>query len=258
MTETAYVFDQAWHAENERLVALQRIWDPATTALLTRVGTRPGWRCLEAGAGKGSIARWLRRLVGPTGVVVATDVDPRFLLPLEAAGVLTLIHDVLMDEPLAEGFDLVHARLLVEHLGVDALSRLAQCVRPGGVLVVEDLDFCSAVSADADGLFEHVLELLLDGMRAHGFDPWLGRRLGRELQATGLTDVTVTATTGVLRGGSAEAEFYRLSLLSLRERARAELLLGEEVDEVLRRLRDPHWSALLPTLVQATGVRPPG
>lgn len=50
---TTYVFDQAWHAERERLAALERIWDPATFAFLAELGIRPGWRCLEVGAGAG-------------------------------------------------------------------------------------------------------------------------------------------------------------------------------------------------------------
>ncbi|HUR51234.1 MAG TPA: methyltransferase domain-containing protein [Mycobacteriales bacterium] len=255
MTDTAYVFDQAWHAERARLEALEQIWDPATTRLLTRVGVRAGWRCLEVGAGAGSTARWLARCVGSHGCVVATDLDTRHLLPLQAEGVQALRHDILRDGTFEGSFDLVHARLVVEHVGVEALPRLVECLRPGGILVVEDLDFCSAVAADADNLFERVLEALLEAMTSHGFDPWLGRRLGRELEEAGLTAVEVTAHTGVLRGGSLEAEFYRLSLISLGERAKLGALRRAEVEELLGRLRDPAWSALLPTLVQATGTR---
>ena len=32
--------------------------------------------CLEVGAGGGSIAHWLCQAVGPTGRVLATDIDP--------------------------------------------------------------------------------------------------------------------------------------------------------------------------------------
>jgi ubiquinone/menaquinone biosynthesis C-methylase UbiE len=39
---------------------------------------QPGWRCLEVGAGRGSMAVWLAQRVGPSGHVVATDVDVGF------------------------------------------------------------------------------------------------------------------------------------------------------------------------------------
>ena len=44
---------------------------------------RPGWRCLEIGAGRGSMATWLAERVGPAGQVVATDIDTRYLERLD-------------------------------------------------------------------------------------------------------------------------------------------------------------------------------
>ena len=38
-----------------------------------------GWRCLEFGAGGGSIAAWLCDRVAPDGAVVATDLDTTVL-----------------------------------------------------------------------------------------------------------------------------------------------------------------------------------
>lgn len=54
-----YALDTAWYAERERLESLTRLYDPTTTRILEGIGVGPGWRCLEVGAGTGSIARWL-------------------------------------------------------------------------------------------------------------------------------------------------------------------------------------------------------
>ena len=51
---------------------------PLVTAL-HRLGLGPGWRCLEVGAGSGSVARWLAAKVGPEGSVLATDIDTRWV-----------------------------------------------------------------------------------------------------------------------------------------------------------------------------------
>lgn len=159
-----------------------------------------------------------------------------------------------MSEPPPDGggFDLVHARLFVEHVGTDALDRLVACLRPGGLLVVEDLDFASAVAAESDGVFSRTRDLLLRAMTAHGFDPELGRRLPQEVEAAGGAVVREAGSTPILRGGTPEAEFYRLSVLSLRGRIADESNVG--ADELLRRLQDRAWTGLLPTLVQVAAV----
>ena len=68
-----YVFDTADPAERRRLDAHVGLWDPCTFRRLAATGIGPAWRCLEVGAGTGSVARWLADQVGPDGLVVATD-----------------------------------------------------------------------------------------------------------------------------------------------------------------------------------------
>jgi ubiquinone/menaquinone biosynthesis C-methylase UbiE len=60
------------------LGGVERAYDPGTFESLGRVGIKPSWRCLELGAGAGSVARWLAAWV-PDGSVVATDIDTLFL-----------------------------------------------------------------------------------------------------------------------------------------------------------------------------------
>jgi hypothetical protein len=250
-----YVFDAAWHAERTRLQSLERLWDEASRQALLDAGVRDGWHCLEVGAGAGSMATWLHSEVGLAGRVVATDRDTRFLGGRVPAGVEVVTHDVMHDPLPEQQFDLVHARLVVEHLGVGAVSRLRDCVRPGGSLVVEDYDFACAVSSDDDGLFERVTAAVLRHMVASGFHPSLGRRLPALLSTAGLSQVRARATTRVVRGGTPESDFYRLSLLALAERLQAEDGVVRDVRELLRRLDDPGWWGLLPVLVSAIGVR---
>src|SRR5215472_17378843 len=45
--------------EHERLMLIERAYDTFTVAHLERTGVAKGWRCLEVGAGAGSIAVWL-------------------------------------------------------------------------------------------------------------------------------------------------------------------------------------------------------
>jgi len=73
--------------ERERVGLLEQVADPITLRRLERLDVREGWRCLEVGAGHGSVVRWLARPVGPQGPVVATDLDTRFLRDLAAPNI---------------------------------------------------------------------------------------------------------------------------------------------------------------------------
>jgi predicted O-methyltransferase YrrM len=67
------VFDNGYRTERERLASLEALFDPGTVRVLGGLGVGPGWRCLEVGAGGGSVAAWLGERVRPSGRVLATD-----------------------------------------------------------------------------------------------------------------------------------------------------------------------------------------
>jgi ubiquinone/menaquinone biosynthesis C-methylase UbiE len=78
MAKDDYVLSHTAEAsESERLGLIERKNDPFSQRLLATLGIQQGWRCLEVGAGHGSVAGWLAAQVGPQGKVVATDINPR-------------------------------------------------------------------------------------------------------------------------------------------------------------------------------------
>src|ERR1043165_6096275 len=83
--------------ERERLAAIQAYQDPPTIAHLTAAGVSAGWRCLDVGAGGGSITRWLAERVGPTGTVLATDIEMDLLSALTLPYVTVRRLDVRTD-----------------------------------------------------------------------------------------------------------------------------------------------------------------
>src|ERR671930_453838 len=88
--------DVRGQAEQERLALLEQVFDPFSTRNLDRLGAGPGWRCLEVGAGAGSIAMKLADRCGPRNVT-ATDLDTTALEPLAEFGVRVLRHDITAD-----------------------------------------------------------------------------------------------------------------------------------------------------------------
>ncbi len=191
-----YLLDPAWHAERERLDSITRLYDPASLALCRTLGAANGWRCLDVGAGTGSLARELSALVAPAGSVVALDVDTRFLDPLASEQLQVVRSDVSAQPLPAAGFDLVHARLLLEHLAQrDAvLTSMVQATRPGGWVLVEDFDWSTAPVIDPpSAIHAEVVAAILELFAAHGYLATYGRTLPRRLQAAGLADVGARA-----------------------------------------------------------------
>jgi SAM-dependent methyltransferase len=135
---TAYAMAEAADLAGVQLRALRAAYDPYTTERLAQTGVGPGWRCLEIGAGDGGIAEWLADRVLPDGEVLATDLDTSRLAP--APGLRVLRHDIGRDPLPAGEFDLVHARMVLQHVPGrrEVLARLRTALRPGGWLQIDE------------------------------------------------------------------------------------------------------------------------
>ena len=129
-----YLLDNAWQDARQRLALLERWLDPGTIHQLHTLGVRAGWRCLVVGGGGGSITEWLCRKVGPSGHVVATDINTRFLEVLDYPNLEVRRHDILADDLEPAAFDLVHVRFVLMHLAdpSQAVRRMAAALKPGG------------------------------------------------------------------------------------------------------------------------------
>jgi ubiquinone/menaquinone biosynthesis C-methylase UbiE len=255
-----YALDPAWHAERDRLDSLTSLYDPRTLQLCERLGLAPGWSCLDAGAGTGSLAVALAERVGPAGSITALDSDTRFLAPL-ASERLTVVESDLTEGNLPAGrFDLVHARLVLEHLPERdrVLPALAAAVRPGGWLLIEDFDWSTAMVLDPPSpLHERVAGACLALFAAHAYDPYYGRRLPRALAATGLTEVGTHAESVQVRADRERGlPQWELLVAQLAPRMLAQGLADEADLEGFNALcHDGETICFAPLMVSAWGQR---
>jgi SAM-dependent methyltransferase len=202
ITRDGYALDTAWHAERERLESITCLYDRPTLELCRALGVSDGWRCLDVGAGTGSLASALVGLVSPTGGVVALDVDTRFLEPLASEYLQVVRSDVTAERLPAAQFDLVHARLLLEHLAErDAvLTGLVEATRRGGWVLIEDFDWSTAFVIDPpSAIHEKVTTAVMKLFASHGYASTYGRTLPRRLEAAGLVNVRARAESQQVR-----------------------------------------------------------
>jgi SAM-dependent methyltransferase len=211
-------------AEDERLNLLEELYDPLSRRRRSLV--QPGWRCLEIGAGRGSMAVWLADQVGPSGHVVATDLDTRYLQRLDLPNLEVLEHNILEDPLDALGpdsFDLVCSRLMLFHLvgrQEPAIGQMVKCLRPGGWLIDEDADWGTAAPVDPTHPRYHAYrDAWRDGdwWTIRGYDKAFGRKLPPLFERAGLQDIRHEAATEVVCGGSSWARWWAVTLEIMNE-----------------------------------------
>jgi ubiquinone/menaquinone biosynthesis C-methylase UbiE len=256
----------------ERLRVISRVMRPTTLALLDRVGVPEGARCLDAGCGGGDVALELAARAGSAGRVVGVDFDEEKLALARAEAVVTGSSveyrraDVTTDD-LGAGFDVVYTRFLLTHLldPAAACDRLRGALRPGGAVVVEDIDFSGSFSHPDNPAYRRYCEVYVATARARGVDPHIGPRLPALLRDAGFEQVQVSTVqpVGVVPEGF-EGDVKLACALTLENIADAAVAAGvaqrdeldRVTDELYRLAADAVTLMSFPRMVQAWARRP--
>ena len=245
--------------ECERLSLLEQTADPLSQRRLAARGIEPGWRCLEVGAGHGSLVRWLAEQVGSQGRVVATDINPHFLTELQLPNVEVRQHDIRTDPVEPGRYDLVHCRSVLMHMPDPQLvvGRMVAALRVGGWLVIEETDVSSIRAVDgthprAESFNRQGREILDRVAWKKLFDPYFGCRVRSLLENAGLTEIENEGVSHIVQGGETEARLGYLTLQVFVERG---ILSPAEYAERQKVYSDPSFSFITGTRFAAWGKR---
>ena len=256
----------------ERLRLVARVMAPSTTDLLDRVGVAQDADCLDVGCGGGDVTLELARRAH-AGHVVGIDLDEAKLEIARAeareAGADNIDYRCLdlRNPDLESAYDVVHARFVLSHL-VDpqaAVDGLVRVLRPGGALVVVDIEKAATLCEPPHRSFERYIELYTLAARARGVDPDIGPRLPAILANAGLRPVQVNVVQPVGRQPKGYEGDVKLTapvtlesiadaILALNAAERSEL--DSLVDDLYRLAGDDETLIGTPRMVQAWGNRP--
>ncbi|MFW6640952.1 AMP-binding protein [Nocardiopsis algeriensis] len=256
-----YVFDNHSEHASDQHRFLAAAYDPMTVERLEQTGVGPGWRCLEVGAGGGSVALWLARRVAPAGSVLATDIKPERIPAAEGLSVVR--HDIVRD-PLPEAaFDLVHARLVLLHLPerIAVLDRLVRTLKPGGVLQLDEFDITYGPAllmpdARVQKLYEEFQEAKTRLMVRAGADPAWGRNAAEAMRRAGLVEIDPRPRLELWDAGSPGVHLIAHHTRHLREAFLREGMTDGKLADVRALLADPSFRASSCAIYSIQGRRP--
>ncbi|HWE81637.1 MAG TPA: methyltransferase domain-containing protein [Gaiellaceae bacterium] len=158
---------------------------------------RPGSRVLDVGCGSGTMTAAASATYPECEFVAVDRSDARVRVAAEAlsafenaTATLGWAEELPFDD---ESFDLVWTRFLLEHVPDkgQVVAELARVTRPGGRLLLQDLDGQLVNHYPPDPLLEVQLTRALAILGGSGFDPNVGRKLHSLLYNAGLHELDV-------------------------------------------------------------------
>jgi SAM-dependent methyltransferase len=258
------LFSHSRSGEAERLENLSLTFDAITCRQLSDRGLPSGGRCLDVGAGTGSVAAWLAAQPElTTGDVYALDRDVRLLAKRVAqhTNLHVIEHDIstpLPDDWLNR-FDLVHARYVLMHLRDRraVFERLVACVKPGGWIILSDgIDLITPTSEPS--AYRQVMSATWNRLHAMiGSDAnWAGT-MPQELQRSGFQEIGAEVFVPVLHAHSPVARFWQLTLAQMREALLAEDSIDQATfEQAQHAFTNPDLFEIPPGMLTAWGRRP--
>lgn len=133
----------------------------------------------------------------------------------------------------SNSFDFVYSRMLLEYLRKKevALAEMVRVCKPGGTVLLQDLDGQLLWHYPEDPAIQPVIEKVVAGLATTGFDPFVGRKLFWLARNAGLRNVDVQVECYHLIAGEAQPHILKQWELKL-DIAKGQLarILGSQVE----------------------------
>ena len=251
-----------------RLDVIHEVYGPISRRGLEAAGVAEARRAADIGCGTGTVSRWLAERMGAGSRVDAIDISEDQLAVARqvspAAGAGAIHHSVASayEPSLPEAsYDLAFIRLVLCHLKEPgrAIGAIAKLLRPGGRLVIIDMDMYSFLAMPPDAHHARWLERARDHQVNIGVDYAVGRRLHELMSESGLTTAFLAADQPIYNDGAGKqlwANTWRTALPNIVKAGSVDPNEGEELIAGLtaHTQRPDVWIAV-PKMFAAVGRR---
>jgi len=236
-------------------------------SFLKRLGVAEGMSFFDAGTGGGNVAMLASKIAGDTGRVVAVDFDERILALAKEDAAKEGISNIsfqatsIYDIHYRNEFDVVYARFLLSHLKrpEEALNRIVESARPGGIIIVEDVHFEGHFCYPPSEAFDNYVHYYAEAARHKGEDANIGPSLPFLFERVGIKNIGFDVIQPCFTQGPGK----QMALLTLTNIKDAIVELGvaglHTIDRMLGELEaftnDPQTIMSLPRIFRVWGVK---
>ncbi|MGH9681809.1 MAG: class I SAM-dependent methyltransferase, partial [Candidatus Acidiferrales bacterium] len=184
---------------HDRLRVLCEIHDSRTHDLLRKAGLNSSHRYLEFGCGLGYVACWAAK---QTAHVTAVDLSEEHLAEArrKAAGEgidnIAFVNASIYEHGLSpDSYDVAYARWLLIHLNrpVDAMRKIFEALKPGGLLVSEECDLSMIYTEPPSDGYNKYREVAFRAGERRGVDYAGGRHIHGWAREVGFEIVSADA-----------------------------------------------------------------
>lgn len=186
-----------------RLKMLNNAYWPTSKILFSLIDLKKNTRFLDIGCGAGFMMRDLAKLVNNEIYLEGVDMDPRVVeLAQQAFKELKIkgevrVADITQDKVSDENScEYVYTRSVLTHLKAPEkiLEKMVDAAKPGGIVIVEDIEFTGSFSYPKCPAYYRFAELYQGAVKLRGADPNIGPKIFKMFKEAGLKDISIHVT----------------------------------------------------------------
>ncbi len=236
--------------EQQRLIAQAGFIGGLTAQLFRDAGLQKGMQVLDVGCGVGDVSMLAASMVGRRGRVLGVDqsadaIDAAWRRAADTGTAnVRFICDDLLSLELDKPVDVLVGRLVLLYFADPSalLRRLVRYVKPGGLVVFQEIDMEALKAQPRCELLELTGSRLRETFTRAGIDICTALRLGPIFEGAGLPSPQITAGARVERGAHSPIYDYvagvARTLLPAMERFGVATAQQVDIDTLAARLRD--------------------
>lgn len=242
-----YIIEAGQKGSDRLDVLAKATWGPSES-FLRKSGLVPGMRILDLGCGNGEIVRRYGDIILQSeGEIVGLDVDQASVeIATQKLSDLNIksafyVHDIAK-EPLEKygHFDIVYCRFILSHQSEPEklLSDVKKCLKPNGVLVLEDVDFSGHFCSPENRWYDEYVRIYTELGLKKGANPLIGKELYSIVTNSGFVKVMLNVSCPSFFSGDGK----KMALLTFENIAKAAIESGmidqQKAEEIVHGLEE--------------------
>ncbi len=255
-------------AKRERYRILSNILESSTASFLQQFKLKRDLKGLHLDCKDGEVTLQLAKMLGNVGSIVGVDNSENSIaiakqrIGMENEGSITFLTKESFEKTNTQKYDFVYSRFLLSSSSspMNELQKMYDLLKPGGLLLAEEIDFTRNFCAPYSFAVERYTELYSALMRKNGADPSIGSNLRFKLDEMDFQKVKSQLIPPAFLTGE------RKKLVSLTFETVADSILKAsmakpaEIQALLYEIKDFEQQAFsmisLPGIYQVSGIKP--